>query len=659
MSLKRKELYEFSRFRLDVPERLLLRDGKRVRLPDKAFQTLCVLVRRAGELVTKDELIGEVWADSIVEENNLDQKISVLRQTLGEQRAAKGKEKFIETVRGHGYRFLPEVRPVIGDRNGGNHDETVEPASAEESAVTRGADGADELSGEQENVVPRRPLKQRLWLAAFALVLAGVGAFAVWYFAFGRVRPAADIDSVAVMPFENSTRSADMEYLGDGIAESLINDLSRLSGLKVLSGRSAISDGETKDARSIGTALNVKAVLSGNIKTVGDQLIVNVRFDNAEDNHRIWGEQYTAKLADIFNVQNDITRRVSSSLHRRIAGQGDQTTAKQDTHNTDAYQLYLQGLYHWNKRTVADIHRSMELFQQAIDKDPAYAKAYAGLASAYNVLPVYDKHLKREDIKELIAKRNAATLKAQALDDGLPEVHALLAANYEDNLDLPAAEAEYRRAIELNPNIATVHSSYSLFLSWFGRHDEAMAEIEKARSLEPFSPSIAFNVGVRFADSRRFDEAIAQYKRVLETEPEHPLTHLFLAQAYDDTARFQEAIAEYKLANVLLEKESAESAAKRAAELTAALKHGGSPEYWKKRLEFSRRDLNDGNGTSYDVAVAYARLNRDTAALEFLDRSFAEREFDLLWCRNEPAFDALRQDRRFTDLLHRIGLPEQ
>ncbi len=690
MLVKRKELYEFSRFRLDVSERLLLRSGKRVPLADKAFQTLCILVRRSGELVGKDELISEVWADAIVEENNLDQKISMLRQALGEHRG-KGKEKFIETVRGRGYRFLPDVRaidaeaatPAIAGTEAFEHPPTAKIHSANEDrptgnvialAARRPEPSLDQqpLQAEespQDDLRSKAPpapavvetgLKRRhsLWIAGVAAIVLAAAALLVWRFVIDRPQTtSAAIDSIVVMPFENTARSAGTEYLGEGIAESVINNLSQLPDLKVMSGSSIrLDQGRTPDPRSLGADLNVRAVLSGSIKQVGGQLVINARLDDARDSHRIWGEQYVGSITDIFDVQSDIARKVSSNLHIKLAAAASPLVVRTETQNPEAYQLYLQGLYHLNKRSAPDIRRSAELFQQAIDTDPSYAKAYAWLGIAYLVLPSYTKALTREELKEITAKRYAATQRAQELDNSLAEVHMLSAVKFEDELRPSAAEAEYRRALELNPNLAMARSVYSLFLSVRGRFDEAIDEVNKARELEPFSPSIAFNVGCRFAEARRYDEAIAQYKRVLEVEPNHPLTHFVLAQAYDRTAQYQEAITEYQKADVLREKESAAEAAERASELSAAFRRDGAPGYWQKRLKFGEEDLSKDRGSAFDIAVAYARLGDSERSFQYLERSFRSNEFDIGWLKIEPAFDPMRSDPRFSDLLRRVGL---
>jgi tetratricopeptide (TPR) repeat protein len=275
---------------------------------------------------------------------------------------------------------------------------------------------------------------------------------------------------------------------------------------------------------------------------------------------------------------------------------------------------------------------------------------------AYLIVPIYSQNLTKQEIKEVDLKKRAALRQAQELDDSLAEVHAVLATMNEDAFNPAAAENEYKRAIELNPNFASAHHFYSRLLGALGRHEEARAEIDKAHELDPFSRSINFNIGARFADVRRFDEAIAQYRRVLEMEPSHPVTHVGLAQAYEAKGMYAEAIAEYRTADVLLEKESAETAERKAAALTQALKTGGAQGYWRKRLEFSQKEYDEGYGSAYNIAITYARLNDRDHAFEQLEKSFAAREPDLMWVKTESAFDELGSDSRFQDLLRRIGL---
>ncbi len=380
-----------------------------------------------------------------------------------------------------------------------------------------------------------------------------------------------------MLPFVNESGNADNEYLSDGMTESLINSLSQLPNLSVKA-RSSVFRYKGKDVspQVIGNDLSVQAVLLGRVVQRGDQLTLGLELVDARTENVIWSERYNRQQTEIVSLQSEIARNVSNKLRARLSNTDEQRMTKTYTADPEAYQLYLQGLYHWNKRTAEDIRQSIALFQQAIDKDPLYAKAYAGLAFAYLIVPDYSHNLTRQEIKEVDLKRRAALRQAQELDDSLAEVHAVLATLKEDAWEFAAAENEYRRAIELNPNFASAHHLYSLLLSWMGRHEEAFAEINKAHELDPFSRSINFNIGGRFYAARRFDEAIAQFKRVLEMEPNHPLTHLLLAQAFEAKGMYPEAIAETRTADVLLEKESAETAERKAATFTQALKTGGA-----------------------------------------------------------------------------------
>jgi tetratricopeptide (TPR) repeat protein len=298
------------------------------------------------------------------------------------------------------------------------------------------------------------------------------------------------------------------------------------------------------------------------------------------------------------------------------------------------------------------------LFQQATEKDPSYAQAYAGLALAYGILPS-NSNMTKQETKEAQLKERAALSKAQELDDSLPEVHADLAAiKHEIDWDSVTAENEYKRAIELNPNYATARQWYSEFLSHIGRYEEALAEINKAHEIDPFSRVISGNIGARLYEARRFDEAIAQYKKVIEMEPNYPSVHGGLAHVYEAKGMYSEAIAETRIADILLEKGSAESSERKAAAFTQALRTGGAQGYWRKHLELSLKEYEQGYETAYGIALIYARLGDKDRSFEWLEKSFAAHEVGLVSIKAEFAFDGLSTDPRFQDLLRRVGLPQ-
>jgi serine/threonine protein kinase/Tfp pilus assembly protein PilF len=463
--------------------------------------------------------------------------------------------------------------------------------------------------------------------------------------------------TIAVLPFVNDSGNVDNEYLSDGITESLINSLSRLPNFTVKA-RSSVFHYKGRDVspQLIGNELTVKAALFGRVTQFNDLLTIGLELVDTKSGDRIWGEIYDRKHADLVSLQTEITRDVAYKLGARLSDAEGHRATKPETVDPEAYQLYLQGLYHLNKRTAEDIRASITLFEQATEKDPAYAKAYASLAMAYGILRPYSAKLTRDEVRELGLKRDAAVLRAQQLDDSLPDVHSVLATSYDDAWDFAASENEYKRALELDPNSSTAHAFYSLSLTWRARYEEAVSEITKAYELDPFSRSIAFNLGARLAEARRFEEGIAQYKRVLEMEPDHPLTHSLLAQALDATGMYAEAIEEHRRADVLLEKDSEQTANRKAAALQQALTRGGAERYWRKRLEFSLKEYVEGKDQAYRVAIIYARLSERDRAIEYLEKAFAAREIYLRWIRTESAFDAMSDDPRFDDLVKRIGL---
>ncbi len=498
------------------------------------------------------------------------------------------------------------------------------------------------------------PLQKRYLLSLALALLLITGA----YFAYKNFKSAGgpQIESIAVMPFANESGNAEIEYLSDGMTETLINSLSQLPNLKVMSRNSVFRyKGKESDTQKVGSELNVRALITGSVKQIGDQLIINISLDDTQDNHHIWGEQYNRKQSDLISLQSEIARDVSNKLKTKLSGTDERRVTKVYTANPEAYQLYLQALYYWNKRTPEDLRRSIVLFQQAADKDSSYAQAYAGLALAYDVLPK-NSNMPKQDIRDMQLKERAALTKARELDDSLAEVHAILARLKEEiDWDFVGSEMEFKRAVELNPSFATAHQWYSDLLMETGRREEAIAEIDKAHDIDPFSRVINATIGLRFYEARRFDEAISQLKRVIEMEPNYPLAHSFLADMYRSNGMYLEAIAETRLADALYG-ESPENSERKAAAFTQALQAGGAQGYWRKSLELNMKEYEKGYGSAYDVADNDAALSDKDRAFEWLEKSFANHEEELVNLIVNPAYDGLSSDSRFADLVRRVGL---
>jgi eukaryotic-like serine/threonine-protein kinase len=495
---------------------------------------------------------------------------------------------------------------------------------------------------------------QPWWRAKWALAgggaaLAGLLLVAIWFTLF-RGRGEA-IDSVAVLPFVNASTDPDTEYLSDGITETLIGQLSQIPRLKVMA-RSTVFryKGSKVDPQQVGRDLNVRAVLTGIVLQRGDTLTISMELMNVRDGSELWGRRYNRKLADILAVQEDIAREITDKLRLRLESEEEKRLTGHFTENPEAYQLYLKGRYYWNKRTPDGIQKAIEYFQAAIAKDPLYALAYAGLADCYHVpanpLPPREK----------MPLAKAAAMKALQLDDTLVEAHTSLArVVYAYDWDWPAAENEFKRAIELNSRYAPAHQWYGGYLSATGRFREADAEKKTAQELEPLSLIINFEVGLASYFSRNYDQAIDQFQKTLELDANFPPPHTFLAAAYEQKGMFEEAIAAFQRA-ITVTKGADKTLA--MASLGHVYAVSGKKTEARKTLAELQRLSEHSYVPATDVALVYAGLGEKDKAFAWLDKAYEEHSFSLSNLKVEPRFDPLRSDPRYADLLRRIGLPQ-
>ena len=496
---------------------------------------------------------------------------------------------------------------------------------------------------------PKRS-KRNLLVAVVAgvLILTALGIGAYWY--YGRAQ--SQISSIAVMPFVNGSGNTDIEYLSDGMTESLMNSLSQLPNLSVKARSSVFRyKGKEVEAVAVGRELGVQAVLNGRVVQRGDQLTLSLDLVDARSGDQIWGEQYSRKLGDLAALQNEIARDVSHKLRQRLTGAQQQSVTKNQTQNTEAYQLYLQGRYHWNKRTDAATEKAIEYFQQAIEKDPQYAMAYVGLAECY----VTGDLLNRESGPKI----TAAAQKALEIDPTLGEPHAALATIKDGNeYDWAGAEKEYRRAIELSPNYATAYHWLAESLSMQGRFDESFAEYKRALEIEPYSLAISTDLGMAYYYARQYDRAIEHLKKLIEMDPNYVRTHYYLAKVYREKGMFEESLAEMEKGWVL-EGEDPVEVAKGKQEVLGVIKVSGPTGYWRKVLEFNKEDIRTGrHARRLDMALVYARLGERDAAFAWLEQLFDIGEAAVIWLKVSPEWDNLRDDPRFPELLKRIGLQQ-
>ncbi|HXG92117.1 MAG TPA: protein kinase [Blastocatellia bacterium] len=457
------------------------------------------------------------------------------------------------------------------------------------------------------------------------------------------------IARVAVLPLANASDDADAEYLSDGITESLINSLSQLPRLKVMA-RSTVFRYKSNeyDAQAMGLALEVDAVLVGRVLLRGDNLVISIELVDVADGSRLWGQQYNRQLSDIFAIEEEISSEITESLRLRLTGEEKRRLSKRHTEKTEAYQLYLKGRFHWNKRTEAGLRKGIEFFEQAIDIDPVYALAYAGLADCYTMLSWWNIAAP----KEVFPKAKAAAKRALEIDDSLAEAHASMGAVSETDWDWAAAEREYKRALELNANYATAHQWYAEYLAHIGNFDEAIAEIRLAEELDPLSNIINTEVGWLLYLARRYNRAIQQFRATVELDPESAPARWRLGEALLRKQMFDEAIAEL---------ERAIEMSGRNLYMLARLGHAYAVA--GKRFESLQviNELNDASRERYvaadAVAIIYTGLGETELAFTWLERAYEERSSWLTFLKVEPAYDPLRSDERFNDLLRRIGLP--
>ncbi len=511
-----------------------------------------------------------------------------------------------------------------------------------------GSASASSISG---TTATPAPTSSRRWIPAMAaaviLVLAAVG-----FFLYRSRTSQHEISSIAVLPFVNASNDPNSEYLSDGLTEGLINSLSQIPNLAVMSRSSVFHyKGRDVDPQVVARDLKIEGVVTGRIVQHGDQLIISAELIDARNNHNLWGDQYDRKLADVLAVQNEITRSITAKLRERLANESAKPVVKGGTSDPEAYQLYLKGRYYWEKRTPETLDKARDYFNQAIEKDPNYALAYLGLADYYDVIPDYAPVAS----SETVPKARAAAQKALAIDDTLAEAHATLADSFYSEWEWSAAEREYKRALELNPNSANAHKLYWIYLSGLGRHEEALSEIKTALRLDPLNLKYNDNLGQEYAIGRQYDLAFEQFKKVIDMDPSFASVHLDMANAYFDLGKYdlwrQESENSYSLSHqedeVAVNK--AVTQVYKKAGVKAALR-----EWADQEVALSKRRYSDPAFIGYIFA---AENDRDQA-FAWLEKGIKEKSDGIQYVKTVHMVDPIRSDPRFADLLKRMNFPQ-
>ena len=653
--------YQFDAFELDPVRRVLLRDGKAIALKPKVFETLLVLVRNSGRVMDKDELMQQVWPDTVVEEVNLAHNISMLRKALGQK---VDENRFIITVPGRGYGFVAEVKEI--QRN-------ALVATVSEYELTRSRLVVEEetdlprafetyVDGADTRLLPARKAKGKVARAlgrkgfVFAAALAGVAMVIALGLLVSNSRapqpqPLAQIKSIAVLPFKPLVAESRDESLEMGMADTLIARLSNIRDINVRPVSSVRKyAGIEQDAVAAGREQKVDAVLDGQIQKSGEKIRVTVRLVRVVDGASIWGSQFDEKVTDIFRVQDSISERVAGVLALKLTGEEKERLAKSYTDNTEAYQLYLMGRYHVNRLTDEGFLKSLEYFQQAIEKDPNFALAHAGLAGSYNALAGFNVR----PPKEVYPKARSAVLTALNLDPLLAQAHTELAmVNLTFDWDWTAAEREFKRAIELSPSDSDAHYYYSFYLTFMGQFDYAISEMRKAQELDPVSLVKLTGLAQVLLIARRYDEALEQCRKALEMDPNLGFAHWLRGLAYTYKGAYEPAIRALQK-SIPLSGDSADE----PASLAHAYALAGKTTEAQKILEELKQQAKRKFISPGAIADLYGALGDKDQAFALLDKAVEERDNMVILLKVEPMFDPLRPDPRFASLLRRVGFPE-
>ncbi len=639
MSSLTGNLYQFGEFHLDSQNRVLRRDGTNVPLTPKAFDVLLLLIQNAGRVVTKDELMKAIWPDSFVEESNLTQTIFMVRKALDET----SDRRYILNVQGQGYRFLV---PVTETANHGPENEAPVPPPS-----------ARRVPEIQLHSHPRLTKDWRLAVIATAVAVALIAASTVWPWR-SRHSPAEQPAKImlAVLPFDNFTGDPGQDYFSDGMTEEIISQLGNLdpAHLGVIA-RTSVMHYKHSQALlpQIGEDLGVQYVIEGSVRRDSERVRITAQLIQVKDQSHLWAREYDRDRGQLLELQEEIAREVANEIEFSLSGRRpieaprEGAAATPGAQSYEAYDLYLKGRYYWNKRTAEGFQQAANYFQQAIDKDPNNSRAYAGLADTFSLMSTWYMGPQNE----LMPRGRTAALRALALDESLAEAHASLALIKETyDYDWLGSEKEFRRAIQLNPQYATAHQWYAEFLSWQGRFQEAFAESEQARQLDPLSLIIAADHAGILYRSRQYESAVKQCRLLLELDPNYVHARSLLISFYLQLGRYGEVLE--AIDHGADHNDGAWAWAYRAA----VYGRSGRAEEARRALAKLEQVSRSRTGRTVTLLIAYSGTGPKDRVIELLQKAYSERSNAVVQIKVDPMYDPIRSDPRFQDLVHRVGL---
>lgn len=628
-SSRRTPVVRFGTFEVSLQSGELRKAGMKIRVQQQPMKLLAVLLERPGEVVTREELRSRIWNNESF--GDFDQVVNIaiakLRTALGD---SAENPRYIETLPKRGYRFIAEVTadpPMDG--------ESAALVRQPEALVGNQTQSSSETAGHRAWVL-------RSLLMVIAVILS---LLAFWLFRT-RSTSSTRIRSLAVLPLESLSGDGTQDYFADGMTDELITELGQISALRVVSRTSVMQYKHAqKSLPQIARELNVDAVVEGTVLRSGGQIRITAQLIEATADKHLWAKSYEGDLRDTLALQKEVASAIASEIRIELTP-GEQASLKNArVVNPEAYEDYLRGRYFWNKRTTDGLKRAVGYFDRAVDEDPTYAPAYAGLADTYALLGDWEYGVLPPS--DAYPKAKAAALKALELDNSLSEAHTSLAfAQDVYDWDWASAEKEFKRAIELNPGYATAHHWYASHLSELGRNNEAIAEAKKAESLDPLSLIIGADKAGIFLIARRNDEALEQSRKTVDMDPNFPIAHLELGQAFVQTHKYKEAIGEFQ----------------KARELSGGSSSCTSNLAYAFAVSNRRADalsiLNELKArptrNSAEIALIYVGLGDNDSAMNWLGKAYEEHFNPSILAR--PAFDPLRNDTRYEQLVRRIGL---
>jgi TolB-like protein/DNA-binding winged helix-turn-helix (wHTH) protein/Tfp pilus assembly protein PilF len=635
--------YEFGVFTVELPEGELRKHGVRLKVQERPFQLLVCLLERPGEIISRDELRQRLWPDGtfVDFDHNISSAINKLRTVLND---VASNPRFIETVGSRGYRFLADVKRISSDPA-----PSSQPPKQETPVVPMIA----------APVTSPRKVQWKIFAGTALLLALLVAGYFQWARRTSKSSAPVARVMVAVLPFQNLTGDPAQDYFSDGLTEEMIAEMTRLNQdhLGVIARTSIMVYKQSpKPLDQIGRELGVQYVMEGSVRRDSSRVRITAELIQIKDQTHLWAREYDRELNNSLALQSEIAQEIGDEIQISLGDSNGVKAANHlaSSHSTasyEAYDLYLKGRYFWNKRTTAGFLQAANYFQQAIAKDPGYASAYAGLADTFGLMSTWYAAPQQE----FMPKAKAAALNALALDDSLAEAHAslaLVAENYD--YDWQTAEKEFRRAIQLNPDYATAHQWYAEYLAWQGRFDEALAESERARQLDPMSLIIATDRGAILFYARKYDRAIDQFRAVLDMDPGFTNTRSFLASAYVQQGKFAEALKENELMA------DAKKPQWHWAFTAYIYNHSGNVAQARHALEkfeaLSPRLRSDAILARLVAYTGSSQPIQQEKAISLLEEAYKEHSPALTSIKVDPRYDNLRKDQRFQELLARMHL---